>query len=83
MIDVAILQAVGFMALGLLVLGWLIVSFQSPGRRQLTSARGGGDVPRPRVPVHALVQENWERAARRYLLSALARHLRRGLRLTS
>jgi hypothetical protein len=33
-----ILQAVGFTALGLLVLGWLVVSFQSPGRgRRLTS----------------------------------------------
>jgi hypothetical protein len=39
MVDVAILKAVGFTALGLLVLGWLVVSFLAPGRTQRLAAR--------------------------------------------
>ena len=39
MVDVAILKMVGFTALGLLVVGWLAVSLQSPGRTQKLTAR--------------------------------------------
>lgn len=39
MVDVAILKAVGFSAVGLLVLGWLVVSFLAPGRSQRLAAR--------------------------------------------
>jgi hypothetical protein len=38
-LDVAILKAVGFGALGVLVLGWLAVSLQAPGRTQRLTAR--------------------------------------------
>jgi hypothetical protein len=38
-LDVAILKVVGFTALGLLVVGWLAVSLQAPGRRQKLTAR--------------------------------------------
>jgi hypothetical protein len=39
LVDVAILKAVGFTALGLLVVGWLVVSFLAPGRSQRLAAR--------------------------------------------
>jgi hypothetical protein len=39
LLDVAILKVMGFSALGLLVIGWLAVSLQSPGRTQKLTAR--------------------------------------------
>lgn len=63
MIDVAILKTVGFSALGLLVLGWLVVSFQSPGRVQQLTARFASllmYVALACLFTH-LVQENWEK----------------------
>jgi hypothetical protein len=39
LIDVSILKVVGFTALGLLGLGWLVVSFLPPGRSQRLLAR--------------------------------------------
>ena len=38
-VDVAILKMVGFSALALLVLGWLVVSFLPPGRARRLDAR--------------------------------------------
>jgi hypothetical protein len=63
MIDVAILKAVGFTALGLLVLGWLAVSFQAPGRARQLTARIASAVMYLALAclfTH-LVQENWEK----------------------
>ena len=63
MIDVAILKAVGFTALGLLVLGWLAVSFQAPGRaRQLTARLASAAMYLALACLFThLVQENWEK----------------------
>ena len=64
MLDVAILKAVGFTALGLLVLGWLAVSFQAPGRaRQLTARLASAALYLALACLFThLVQENWEKS---------------------
>ena len=63
MIDVAILKAVGFSAAGALVLGWLVVSFQSPGRaQQLTARLAAAAMYLALVCLFTqLTQENWEK----------------------
>lgn len=63
MLEVAILKMVGFTALGLLVLGWLAVSFQAPGRaRQLTARLAAAALYLALACLFThLVQENWEK----------------------
>jgi len=63
MIEVAILKALGFAALGLLVLGWLAVSFQAPSRtRQLTARLASAAMYLALACLFThLVQENWEK----------------------
>ncbi len=39
MIDVALVEIVGFTSLGLLVIGWLVVSFLAPGKTRSRVAR--------------------------------------------
>lgn len=63
MIDVAILRAAGFTAAGLLAIGWLAVSFQSPGRRRQLTARFASAAMYLALAclfTH-LVQQNWEK----------------------
>jgi hypothetical protein len=63
MIDVTILKAVGFTALGLLVIGWLVVSFQAAGRaRQLTARLASAAMYLALACLFThLVQQNWEK----------------------
>jgi hypothetical protein len=63
MIEIAILKAVGFAALGLLALGWLAVSFQAPGRtRQLTARLASAAMYLALACLFThLVQGNWEK----------------------
>ncbi len=63
MVDVAILKAVGFTAVALLVVGWLVVSFQSPGRaRRLATRFSAAALYLALVCLFVqLTQENWAR----------------------
>jgi hypothetical protein len=63
MLEVAILKGIGFSAVAVLVVAWLAVSFQSPGRGQTLAARAAAAamyVALICLFIH-LTQDNWEK----------------------